>query len=198
MIARDNQQQAVETGHLLKSLLTSEDKVTSHLLGKAGVNTADMERVLDRIIDSYSKVTGGEQYLSSEANRALQKALDVSKSMKDQFASLEHILLGLLSVGDQVSILMKDFGANEKDLLTAVNDLRKGSKVNSPTAEDTYNALNRYAVNLNDQARKGKLDPVIGRDEEIRRVLQILSRRTKNNPVLIGEPGVGKTAKAEG
>jgi ATP-dependent Clp protease ATP-binding subunit ClpB len=198
MIARDHQQQAVETGHLLKSLLTSDDNVVSHLLGKAGVNAADMERILDRIIESYPKVTGGEQYLSSDANKALQKAQNLSKSMKDQFISLEHLLLGLLSAGDQVSKLMKDFGANEKDLLASVNDLRKGSKVDSPTAEDTYNSLNRYAVNLNDQARNGRLDPVIGRDEEIRRVLQILTRRTKNNPILIGEPGVGKTAIAEG
>jgi ATP-dependent Clp protease ATP-binding subunit ClpB len=198
MIARDHQQQAVETGHLLKSLIISEDNIASHLLGKAGVNTTDLERVLDRIIESYSRVTGGEQYISSDVNRALQKAQDISKSMKDQFISLEHILLGLLSAGDQVSKLMKDFGINEKDLLASINDLRKDSKVDSPTAEDIYNALNRYAVNLNDQARKGKLDPVIGRDEEIRRVLQILSRRTKNNPILIGEPGVGKTAIAEG
>ena len=169
------------------------------MLGKTGVNITDLERVLDRIIESYAKVTGGEQYLSSDANKVLQKSLDIAKSMQDQFVSVEHMLLGYRwSNGDQISKLLKDFGVNEKDLKASISRLRKGSKVNSQTAEDTYNSLNRYAINLNEQARNGKLDPVIGRDDEIRRVLQILSRRTKNNPILIGEPGVGKTAIAEG
>jgi ATP-dependent Clp protease ATP-binding subunit ClpB len=198
LLARDHQNQAVETGHLLKALISTNENVAGHLLGKTGVNTADLERVVDRILQSYSKVTGGEQYLSSDSNRALQKANDSAKEMQDQFASVEHILLGLLSTGDQISKLMKDYGLNEKDLKASISELRKGSKVNSQTAEDTYDALNRYAINLNEQAKNGRLDPVIGREDEIRRVLQILSRRTKNNPILIGEPGVGKTAIAEG
>lgn len=198
LLARDQQNQAVETGHLLKALKSNNENVTDHLLGKASVNSADLERILDRIMQSYPKVTGGDQYLSSDSSRALQKASDVAKSMQDQFVSLEHILMGLLLGGDQISKMLKDFGLNEKDLNAAIDSLRKGSKVNSQTAEDTYDSLNRYAINLNEQARNGRLDPVIGREEEIRRVLQILSRRTKNNPVLIGEPGVGKTAIAEG
>lgn len=198
MLARDHQNQAVETGHLLKALLSGNESVAQHLLGKTGVNTADLERVAESIVSSYSRVTGGEQYLSSESNKALQKAIDIAHSMQDQFASVEHILLGLLSGGDQVSKMLKDFGLNEKDLRASIAALRKGSKINSQTAEDTYNSLNRYAINLNEQAKNGRLDPVIGREDEIRRVLQILSRRTKNNPILIGEPGVGKTAIAEG
>jgi len=144
------------------------------------------------------KVSGGEQYLSSSTSKVLQRALEFSKSMGDQFVSVEHILLGLIVAGEQVGQMMKDAGMTEKEMKLAIEELRKGSKVNSQTAEDTYNALNRFAINLNEMARSGKLDPVIGRDEEIRRVLQILSRRTKNNPILIGEPGVGKTAIAEG
>jgi ATP-dependent Clp protease ATP-binding subunit ClpB len=198
LIARDHQHQAVETGHLLKSILGASESVASHLLSKSGINTGDLERVLDKIIESYAKVTGGDQYLSSDANKALQKSLEIAKSMQDQFVSVEHILLGLLASGDQTGKLLKDFGVNEKDLKLLIQELRKGSKVTSQTAEDTYNSLNRYAINLNEQARNGRLDPVIGREEEIRRVLQILSRRTKNNPILIGEPGVGKTAIAEG
>ena len=198
LIARDNQNQAVETGHLLKALIDTTDGLASNLLAKTGVNTADLERILGRIIDSYAKVTGGEEYLSSGATRALQKSADIAKSMQDQYVSIEHMLLGLLDAGDQISKLLKDYGINEKDLKASINSLRKGSKVNSQTAEETYDSLNRYAINLNEQARNGKLDPVIGREDEIRRVLQILSRRTKNNPILIGEPGVGKTAIAEG
>jgi ATP-dependent Clp protease ATP-binding subunit ClpB len=198
LIARDHQQQAIETGHLLKSLMSNEDSIAKHLLAKSGINTGDLERILDHIIESYAKVTGGDQYLSQDATSVLQKSLDFAKSMEDQFVSVEHILLGLAASGDQTGKLLKDFGVNEKDLRTSIQALRKGSKVNSQTAEDTYNSLNRYAINLNEQARNGRLDPVIGREEEIRRVLQILSRRTKNNPILIGEPGVGKTAIAEG
>jgi ATP-dependent Clp protease ATP-binding subunit ClpB len=198
LIARDNQNQAVETGHLLKALLGNDDSIAKHILGKVGVNTDDLERIIDKIIQSYARVTGGDQYLSSDANRALQQSQDIAKSMQDQFVSVEHIILGLLTTGDQISKLLKDYGANEKDLKASINALRKGSKVNSQTAEDTYDSLNRYAINLNEQARNGRLDPVIGREDEIRRVLQILSRRTKNNPILIGEPGVGKTAIAEG
>jgi ATP-dependent Clp protease ATP-binding subunit ClpB len=198
MIARDHQHQAVETGHLLKSLLGAEDSVAKHLLAKSGTNTGDLERILDHMIESYPKVTGGEQYLASATADVLQKSISLSKNMQDQFVSVEHILLGLVMSGDQVGKMLKEFGIREKDLSLSIRALRKGSKVNSQSAEDTYNALNRYAVNLNEQARNGRLDPVIGREDEIRRVLQILSRRTKNNPILIGEPGVGKTAIAEG
>ena len=198
MIAQGYQHQAVETGHLLKGLISDNDSVSVFLLKRLSVNTYNLELALDSIIKSYPKVAGGENYLSSSANKALQKALSYSRDYGDQFVSVEHILLGILSVGDTVSQLMKDSGVSEKELKKAIDDLRKGAKVNSQTAESTFDALNRYAINLNEQAGKGKLDPVIGRDEEIRRVLQILSRRTKNNPVLVGEPGTGKTAIAEG
>lgn len=197
-IAQGYQQQAVENGHLLKGILTQGESISNFLLKKLNVNPLSFQKVLDKIIESYPKVTGGDPYLSKEANRAIQKSIAISKEMGDQFVSVEHILLGILQAGDSVSQLMKDNGINEKELKLAIQDLRKGSKVDSQTAEDTYNSLNRFAVNLIEQARAGKLDPVIGRDDEIRRVLQILSRRTKNNPILIGEPGVGKTAIAEG
>ncbi|MBN2813527.1 MAG: ATP-dependent chaperone ClpB [Bacteroidales bacterium] len=198
LVARDYQHQAVETGHLLKALVADNDSVACHLLGKLGVNVNDLTRVVNRIVESYAKVTGGEQYLSSDASKALQKSMNIAKSMQDQYVSVEHLLMALLATGDQVSKMLSDFGVKEMELQASVQSVRKGSKVNSQTAEDTYDSLNRYAINLNEQARNGKLDPVIGREEEIRRVLQILSRRTKNNPILIGEPGVGKTAIAEG
>ncbi len=197
-IAEGNMHQAVETGHLLKGIISQGENTFDFLMKKMDVDIHDLERVLDSIIQSYPRVSGGEQYLSSGASKALQKALDFSKESGDQFVSVEAVIMGILLAGDAVSKMMKDFGVNEKDLKTSIKELRKGSRVQSQTAEDTFNALNRYAINLNDQARNGKLDPVIGRDEEIRRILQILSRRTKNNPVLIGEPGVGKTAIAEG
>ncbi|MBN1987960.1 MAG: ATP-dependent chaperone ClpB [Bacteroidales bacterium] len=197
-IAQGYNHQAIEPAHLLKGILSQSENVTGFILRKLGVNTSTFDSVLDRILESYPKVSGTEQYLSSASSRVLQKSLEYSKEMGDQFVSIEHILLGLLSAGDQVSQMMKDAGVTEKELKLAMKELRKGSTVNSQTAEDTYNALNRFAINLNEMARTGKLDPVIGRDDEIRRVLQILSRRTKNNPILIGEPGVGKTAIAEG
>ena len=153
---------------------------------------------LDRLIDAYPKVSGGEHFLSNDATKALQKAAALSQESRDEFVSLEHLLLGILSVNDKTSRLLKENGVAEKELKTAITQLRKGATVTNQDAEETYNALEKYARNLNDLARTGKLDPVIGRDEEIRRVLQILSRRTKNNPILIGEPGVGKTAIAEG
>ncbi len=191
--------QAVETGHLLKGILAVDENVTPFLLKKLNVNTALFTQVVDRINESYPKVSGGNtQYLSNTANQALLKAVNHLKEFNDEFVSIEHLLLGLLDTGDQVSQLMKDNGISSKDLKSAIRELRKGSTVTSASAEETYNALNKYAINLNAQARAGKLDPVIGRDEEIRRVLQILSRRTKNNPILVGEPGVGKTAIAEG
>ncbi|MDK2978155.1 MAG: ATP-dependent Clp protease ATP-binding subunit ClpB [Bacteroidales bacterium] len=197
-VAQGYQHQAIENGHLLKGILSQGESITNFLLKKLNVNPVNFEKVLDKIVESYPKVSGGEPYLSKEANQSLQKAMNISKEMGDQFVSIEHILLGILQSGDAVAQLMKDNGIREKDLKIAIQDLRKGSKVDSQTAEDTYNSLNRFAINLIEQARAGKLDPVIGRDDEIRRVLQILSRRTKNNPILIGEPGVGKTAIAEG
>jgi ATP-dependent Clp protease ATP-binding subunit ClpB len=197
-IARDHQHQAVDTGHLLVSLLKESDSIASHLLAKSGVNINDLQRVADRILESYAKVSGGEPYLSQAAQTVLQKSTELAKTMQDQFVSVEHILLALSQSGDQIGKMLRDFGVREKDVKASVEALRKGSRVNSQSAEDTYNSLNRYAINLNEQARSGRLDPVIGREDEIRRVLQILSRRTKNNPVLIGEPGVGKTAIAEG
>ncbi|MDY6799684.1 MAG: ATP-dependent chaperone ClpB [Bacteroidota bacterium] len=197
-IAQGYQHQAIENGHLLKGILSQGENLSNFLLKKLNVNPVNFEKVLDKIVESYPKVSGGEPYLSKEANQSLQKAMNLSKEMGDQFVSVEHILLGILQSGDDVAQLMKDNGIIEKDLKNAIQDLRKGSKVDSQTAEDTYNSLNRFAINLIEEARAGKLDPVIGRDDEIRRVLQILSRRTKNNPILIGEPGVGKTAIAEG
>jgi len=197
-IAEGNNQQAIDTGHLLKGLMVNAESVIGFLLKKLGVNVVIFNAALDKIIVSYPKVTGGESYLSSAANSAVQKAVSISQKMGDQYVSVEHLLLGLLEGSDSVSRLMKDSGISHKELDEAIKALRKGSKVDSQTAEDTFNSLNRFAVNLNERAKLGKLDPVIGRDEEIRRVLQILSRRTKNNPILIGEPGTGKTAIVEG
>ena len=197
-IAAAKQHQAIETSHLLKGMLMVDENVVPYLLKKLNVNLGIFTKALDHIIDSYPKVSGGEQYLSGDANKALQKATALAQEFKDEFVSIEHLLLGILSVNDPTSRLLKDNGVSEKELKAAIRQLRKGSVVNSQTAEETYNSLNKYALNLNELARNGKLDPVIGRDEEIRRVLQILSRRTKNNPILIGEPGVGKTAIAEG
>ncbi len=198
-IAGAKNHQAVETGHLLKGLFQQENNVTGYLLKKLGARAENVEKAVEQIIESYPKVEGaGEQYLSRSANKTLQKAVNHSKDYGDQFVTIEHILLGLLDAGDNISQLLKDSGVTEKELKMAIDELRKGEKVNSQTAENTFDALNRFAINLNEQARNGKLDPVIGREEEIRRVLQILSRRTKNNPILIGDAGVGKTAIAEG
>ncbi len=197
-VAQGNNQQAIETGHILKGLFSEAENVVQYLMKKLGVNTSLMLLALDKIIESYPRVTGGEPYLSNTSNRALQKALALAQEMGDQFVSVEHILLALLDSGDEVARMLKDSGAAKDDLIKAIADLRKGSKVDSQTAEERFDSLNRYAINLNERARSGKLDPVIGRDDEIRRILQILSRRTKNNPILIGEPGTGKTAIAEG
>ncbi len=189
---------SIETSHLLKGMLLVDENVIPYLLKKLNVDLDRFIPALDQIIDAYPEVTGGDQNLSGDATKALQKATALSQESGDEFVSLEQILLGILSVNNSTSRLLKENGVTEKDLRTAISQLRKGETVNSQNAEETYNALEKYARNLNDLARKGKLDPVIGRDEEIRRVLQILSRRTKNNPILIGEPGVGKTAIAEG
>jgi len=197
-IAQGYQQQAIESTHILKGMIMVDDTVVPFLLKKLDVNIPVLTHALDKDIESYPKVAGGEQYLSSDATKALQKAGHYLKEFNDEFISLEHLLLGILSGHDTAAQLLKDNGVNEKDLKAAIRQLRQGASVRSQTAEETYNALNKYARNLNELARQGKLDPVIGRDEEIRRILQILSRRTKNNPILIGEPGVGKTAIAEG
>jgi len=197
-IAQKYNNQAVENGHLFKSIMQTDENISSYLLKKMNVNVSVFEKVLDKIIESYPKVTGGEAYLSNTCNAALIQAINQSKDAGDEYVSLEYIILGILMSGDTISQLMKDNGVTEKELRKVITELRKGAKVNSQSAEDAYNSLSRYAINLNQQARLGKLDPVIGRDEEIRRVLQILSRRTKNNPILVGEPGVGKTAIAEG
>ncbi|SKB91482.1 ATP-dependent chaperone ClpB [Daejeonella lutea] len=197
-IAAGNQQQAIETAHILKGLLTVDENVISYLLKKLNINVNRITEVVDAQIQSFPKVSGSEIYLSSGGNSALQKAQSFLKEFKDEFVSVEHILLGLLATGDKVSSILKDAGVNEKDLKKAIVELRGNTRVTDQNAEATYNALNKYARNLNEYAESGKLDPVIGRDEEIRRVIQILSRRTKNNPILIGEPGVGKTAIAEG
>lgn len=197
-IATMHGQQAIENGHILTAILEVDENVTPFILKKMGVNIEVFKKTLSSIVSSYAKVDGGQPYLSNGANQTVAKANTYLKEFGDEFISIEHLLLGILASNDSVSKMMKDVGFNEKDLKAAIKELRKGSKVTSQTQEETYNALNKYAINLNEQARNGKLDPVIGRDEEIRRVLQILSRRTKNNPILVGEPGVGKTAIAEG
>jgi ATP-dependent Clp protease ATP-binding subunit ClpB len=195
-IASGYQQQSIENGHLLKGVFETEENVTRFIVNKMGAG--QVLPVLNKMVESYPKVSGGEPYLSKDANNSLQKAINFASEMGDQFTSIEHVLMGILKNGDQVSKMLKDAGFSEKGLKLAIGELRKGSKVDSQSAEDTYIALERFAIDLNEQARTGKLDPVIGRDDEIRRILQILSRRTKNNPILIGEPGVGKTAIAEG
>ena len=197
-IAEGNQQQAIETAHLLKGLLHVDENVVSYVLKKLNVNLNLLNQILDAQISKFPKVSGSNVYLSSGANSALQKAQSYLKEFKDEFVSVEHILLGILAVNDSTSKMLLDQGVTEKDLKLAIKSLRGDNRVTDQNAEATYQALNKYARNLNDYAESGKLDPVIGRDEEIRRVIQILSRRTKNNPILIGEPGVGKTAIAEG
>ena len=197
-LAVEHDHQSVECGHLLKGIMEVDENVLPFLFKKLSINQELLVAALERIIQSYSRVSGGQQYLSRNAGEVLVKAQSISRDMGDEFASLEHILMGLLKVSDPVAAMLKDSGVNEKDFTQAVQALRKGSAVTSQSAEDSYNALGKYAINLNERARSGKLDPVIGRDEEIRRVLQILARRTKNNPILVGEPGVGKTAIAEG
>ncbi len=197
-LVTQNNQQAVEPVHLLKAVIMTGESITNFLFQKLGVNRQQVTKAVDAQIASLPKVSGGEPYLSGEANAVLQKAIDYSSKMGDQYVSIEPIILALYTEKSTASQIMKDAGFTENELRKAIEELRKGNKVTSQSAEDTYEALSKYAINLNERARSGKLDPVIGRDEEIRRVLQILSRRTKNNPILIGEPGVGKTAIAEG
>lgn len=198
-ITKERGQQAIEPAHILLGVIMSGENVVNFLFQKLGANPAYITSVLNKEIDSFPKVSGGgEAYLSRESNSALDKAMDYAKKMGDQYVSIEHLLLGILVTKSSASQILKDAGVSENELQQAISELRKGSNVNSQSAEDTYQSLEKYAINLTQRAKDGKLDPVIGRDEEIRRVLQILSRRTKNNPILIGEPGTGKTAIAEG
>ncbi|MEM1122819.1 MAG: ATP-dependent chaperone ClpB, partial [Bacteroidota bacterium] len=197
-LSLENEHQAIELGHLLKGIFEVDENVTPYIFKKLSANLPAVKQALNSIIASYAKQSGGGQVLSRPANEAIQRAGTFLKDFGDEYIALEHLLLGILRVNDQVAQLLKDSGLNEKDLKAAIKSMRKGSKVTSHGAESTYNALEKYAVNLNEKAKIGKLDPVIGRDEEIRRVLHILARRTKNNPLLIGAPGVGKTAIVEG
>ncbi|MBR5804034.1 MAG: ATP-dependent chaperone ClpB [Bacteroidaceae bacterium] len=191
-------QQAIDPAHLMAAVLKVGETVTNFVFQKLGVNGRQIALLVDKQMDSLPKVSGGEPYLSRETNEVLQRAVELTKEMGDQYVALEELLLALLLVKSTVATMLKDAGVTEKDLRAAIVELRKGGKVTSQSSEDTYQSLSKYAINLNEAARSGKLDPVIGRDEEIRRVLQILSRRTKNNPILIGEPGTGKTAIVEG
>jgi len=197
-LAMQEQHQAIEPAHLLKGILQVDENVTPFVLKKLGVNFDNIKKAVDSIIQSYPSVSGGNQYLSRSASEALQKANTYLKTFGDEFVALEHLLLGILAVKDSTAQMLKDSGITEKALKAAVEELRKGKRVTTHSAEDSYNALSKYAINLNERAKEGKLDPVIGREDEIRRVLHILARRTKNNPILIGEAGVGKTAIIEG
>ena len=197
-LAASNGQQAIEPGHLLKAILLSDENVVSFLTKKLSINRVQLDTKLEEIVSAYPKVSAQQPYLSNEAHAAMTKALDSLTEFKDEFVAVEHMVLGLLAGKDKVANLMKEVGFARKELLEAIKELRGGSSVTDANAESKYQSLNRYSKNLNELARAGKIDPVIGRDEEIRRVLQILSRRTKNNPMLIGEPGVGKTAIVEG
>ncbi|PSR13553.1 MAG: ATP-dependent chaperone ClpB [Bacteroidetes bacterium] len=200
-IALERNNPSMEVGHLLQGILEVDENVTPFVLKKLGVNFAAVQSATTSIVQSYATQTGGsggQAYLSRSANEVLQKASTYLKTFQDEYVALEHLLLAIVAVKDTVSQMLKDSGVTEKGLIAAIQDLRKGQRVTTNSAEGAYNALNKYAINLNERARSGKLDPVIGRDEEIRRVLHILARRTKNNPILIGEPGVGKTAIIEG
>jgi ATP-dependent Clp protease ATP-binding subunit ClpB len=197
-IAQGLEHQQIENAHILKGIFEVDENVTPFILNKLSVNIDIFKQALEKILQSFPKVTGADLMLSRTASTMLTDAANIAKKMKDEYVSIEHLLLAILKSKGAASQLLKDNGVNEKDLKAAIKELRKGSKVTSQSAEDTYNSLNKYAKNLNQLANDGKLDPVIGRNDEIRRILQILSRRTKNNPILIGEPGTGKTAIAEG
>lgn len=197
-IALGNGQQAIETGHLLKAIQQTDENVLSFVNKKLNINKAQLDAKLDDLVNGYPKVSGAQPYLSNDAHKALTEAKKFLKDFKDDYVAIEHLILGILKTGDKTSALLKDAGYAEKDLIKAIKELRGGDSVKDQNAESKYRSLERYSINLNEQAKAGKIDPVIGRDEEIRRVLQILSRRTKNNPILLGEPGVGKTAIVEG
>ena len=197
-LTKSSGQQMIEPVHILKAMISESEAILNFIFQKLGVSMQTVVQAVDRDIASLPKVSGGDVVLSRESNDALQKAIDFSKSNGDEYVSVESMLMGILRTKCKASQILKDAGVTEKGLEAAIADLRKGNKVKDQSAEESYQALSKYAINLNDRARAGKLDPVIGRDEEIRRVLQILSRRSKNNPMLVGEPGTGKTAIAEG
>ena len=198
-IAMSAENQAIETGHLLKGIFLVDEDVVEYAIKKVNANDKRIEQALDAVLGSYSKVSGvTKNYISNDADRVLIKAQNFMKDMGDEYVSIEHVFLALVDSKDQIGNLLKDAGIKLSEIKKAFQELRGGNKVTSQSAENQYNALKKYAKDLNELAKNGKLDPVIGRDEEIRRLLQILSRRTKNNPILIGEPGVGKTAIAEG
>jgi ATP-dependent Clp protease ATP-binding subunit ClpB len=197
-LAQSFEQQQIENEHLFKAIFEVDENVAPFILKKLNVNVLLFEQILDSTIQSFPKVSGGDIMLSRAANTTLNEAEIIAKKMNDEFVSIEHLILAIFASKSKVAQILKDQGVTEKDLKAAIDELRKGERVTSASAEETYNSLNKYARNLNELAKTGKLDPVIGRDEEIRRVLQILTRRTKNNPMLVGEPGVGKTAIAEG
>ena len=197
-IAMANQQQAIEPGHLLKAIIETDENVSNYVFKKLNVNAVILQNKLDEILNSYPRISGQQPYLSATTNAVLQQAEKELRELKDEYVAVEHLLLALLSAKEKVSAIMKDAGLDRNGLLKTIKELRGGSTVTDQNAEAKYKSLERYSKNLNDLAKKGKIDPVIGRDEEIRRVLQILSRRTKNNPILLGEPGVGKTAIVEG
>ncbi len=190
--------QQIENAHIFKALFNVDENVLPFILKKLNINVSLLQQVLDKELQSFSKVSGGDIMLSRDAGKALNEASIIAKKMKDDFVSIEHLVLAIFKSKSKISQILKDQGVTEKSLQSAINELRKGERVTSQSQEETYNSLSKYAKNLNQLARDGKLDPVIGRDEEIRRILQILSRRTKNNPILVGEPGTGKTAIAEG
>lgn len=197
-LVQSNGQQQIENEHIFKGILNVDENVFPFLLKKLNVNINLLQQLLDKQIQSYAKVSGGDLSISREASKTLNEASNIAKKMNDEYVSIEHLILAIFSSNSKISQMLKDQGVNEKSLKLAIEELRQGDRVTSQNQEETYNSLNKYAKNLNQLARDGKLDPVIGRDEEIRRILQILSRRTKNNPILIGEPGTGKTAIAEG
>ena len=198
-LARERGQQVVEPLHILSVLVREDDSLAAFLLGRVGVNVRGLRDEADRAVASLPRVEGGgDQFFSQDSSKVIQRAVDFTRNFGDKYASVEHLLLGLIAERGQAADILKRSGATEKELLEAIRTFRKGATVDSQTSEQQFDALGKYAINLNEQARSGKLDPVIGRDEEIRRVLQILSRRTKNNPILVGEAGVGKTAIAEG
>lgn len=198
MIAMNNKQQQIDNLHILKSILENDENVIPFILKKQDAYPQQILQVLNEQLKTIPKVEGGNIYLSTSAQKSIQNAIQFCNDLSDEFVALEHLFYGIFMSNDKTAAILKDAGVTENGIKKAIQDLRKGSKVTSASSEETYNALNKYATNLNEEARKGKLDPVIGRDDEIRRVLQILSRRTKNNPILIGEAGVGKTAIAEG
>ena len=198
LIAQENEHQTIENEHLFKAIFDTDKYVLPFLLKKLNVKIETLKHALNNQLKSISKVSGTDIMWSQKTGKTLNEAAIIAKKMKDEYVSVEHLILAIFKSNTNISQMLKDQGVTEKSLLSAIHELRKGNRVTSQSQEDTYNSLEKYAKNLNQLAKDGKLDPVIGRDEEIRRILQILSRRTKNNPILVGEPGTGKTAIAEG